>query len=150
MNLSEKLRQDMKDALKNKDKTRLSTLRFLLSQLKNREIEKRSPLVDEDIIEVIQKGIKQRKEVLPSFERVFRQDLIEQANKEMEILQSYLPAQMSEEELKKIIDEAIKETGATTLKDMGKIMGTLMPRVKGRADGKVVNELIRGRLQSSI
>ena len=147
MSLAENLEQDMKEALRNKEEKRLSTIRFLRSQIKNREIDKKLPLTDEEIIEIIQKGIKQRKEILPDLERASRQDLIEQANKEIATLQSYLPAQLSSEELKQIIGEAIKEVGATSPRDMGKVMGALMPRVKGKADGKVLSELIKALLQ---
>ena len=147
MSLAENLEQDMKEALRNKEEKRLSTIRFLRSQIKNREIDKKLPLTDEEIIEIIQKGIKQRKEILPDLERASRQDLIEQANKEIATLQSYLPAQLSSEELKQIIGEAIKEVGATSPRDMGKVMGALMPRVKGKADGKVLSELVKVLLQ---
>ena len=147
MSLAEKLEQDMKESLRNREEMRLSTIRFLRSQIKNREIDKKSPLTDEEIIEIIQRGIKQHREILPSLESTSRQDLIEQTNKEISILESYLPVQLSREELKQIIDEAIKEVGATSLKDAGKVMGALMPKVKGKADGKVASDLVKAQLQ---
>jgi uncharacterized protein len=147
MNLAEKLTQDMKEALKNKEEKKLSVIRLLRSQVKNLEIDKKAPLEDEEVIEVVQRGIKQRREIMPDLERASRNDLIEQANKEISILESYLPAQLSREELERIIDRIISETGAAGPRDMGKVMGKLMPEVKGKSDGKVVSELVKFRLQ---
>ncbi|OIN96717.1 aspartyl-tRNA amidotransferase [Candidatus Desantisbacteria bacterium CG1_02_38_46] len=146
MSLYEKLEQDMKEALRNREEIRLSTIRFLRSQIKNRQIHKKSPLTDEEIIETVQREINQRREIFPALERASRQDLIKQTNEEIVILEGYLPAQLSQEELKQIIDEVIKEVGAAGPRDMGKVMGILMPRVKGKTDGKVVSELVKVRL----
>jgi len=149
MSLQEKLLEDMKEALRNKQERRLSALRFLRSLLQSLEIEKRRPLTEEEIVEVIQKNIRQRKEVFPDYERAGRIDLLEKEKEEVAILETYLPAQLSQEELQKIVDQTILEVGATVLKDMGKVMGALMPRIKGRADGKVVSELVKARLKET-
>jgi len=147
MSLAEKLEQDMKESLKNKEESRLSTIRLLRSQIKNREIDKKAALTDEEIIEAIQKEIKQRREIIPDMERASRQDLIKQVNEEIAILEGYLPAQLSPQELKQIVDEVVKEVGASSPRDMGKVMGALMSRVKGKADGKMVSELVKACLQ---
>ncbi|OIN98917.1 aspartyl-tRNA amidotransferase [Candidatus Desantisbacteria bacterium CG_4_10_14_0_8_um_filter_48_22] len=147
MSLSEKLINDLKEALKNKQERRLSAIRFLRSLVQRREIDKRVPLTDEEILDIIQKNIKQRKEVFPNYERMNRQDLLEKEKEEVAVLEKYLPQQLSKEELQVIVDEAIKETGAATPRDIGKVMGVLMPKVKGKADGKLVGELVKARLQ---
>ncbi|PIV55366.1 aspartyl-tRNA amidotransferase, partial [Candidatus Desantisbacteria bacterium CG02_land_8_20_14_3_00_49_13] len=146
MSLSEKLINDLKEALKNKQERRLSAIRFLRSLVQRREIDKRVPLTDEEILDIIQKNIKQRKEVFPNYERMNRQDLLEKEKEEVAVLEKYLPQQLSKEELQVIVDEAIKETGAATPRDIGKVMGVLMPKVKGKADGKLVGELVKARL----
>ncbi len=146
MGVKEKIMADLKEAMKSKDMDKVSTLRLLLSEIKNKEIDKRGELTDEEIYAVIQKSVKQRKESIEQYRSGGREDLVEKEQKELEILEKYLPEQLSEDELERIIDEAIKETEATTLKDLGKVMRVVMPKVKGRADGKLVNEMVRKKL----
>ncbi len=146
MGIKEKIMADLKEAMKSKDMDKVSTLRLLLSEIKNKEIDKRGELTDEEIYAVIQKSVKQRKESIEQYRSGGREDLVEKEQKELEILEKYLPEQLSEDELERIIDEAIKETEATTLKDLGKVMRVVMPKVKGRADGKLVNEMVRKKL----
>ncbi len=146
MGLKEKIMQDMKEAMKAKDTAKVSTLRLLISEIKNKEIDKRGELTDDEILAVIQKAVKQRKESIEQYEKAGRSDLVEKEKKELEILEAYLPQPLSEEELEAIIDEAIKEAQATSVKDMGKVMKIVMPKVRGRADGKIVNQKVREKL----
>ena len=146
MGLKEKIMQDMKEAMKAKDTAKVSTLRLLISEIKNKEIDKRGELTDDEILAVIQKAVKQRKESIEQYEKAGRNDLVEKEKKELEILEAYLPQPLSEGELEAIIDEAIKEAQATSVKDMGKVMKIVMPKVRGRADGKIVNQKVREKL----
>jgi len=132
--------------MKAKDTAKVSTLRLLISEIKNKEIDKRGELTDDEILAVIQKAVKQRKESIEQYEKAGRSDLVEKEKKELEILEAYLPQPLSEEELEAIIDEAIKEAQATSVKDMGKVMKIVMPKVRGRADGKIVNQKVREKL----
>jgi uncharacterized protein YqeY len=138
----EQLDQDMKLALKNKEKTKLSTIRLLKTSIKKVEIDKRRPLTDEEVLEVIMREVKQRQDSLAEYEKAGREDLVKKEKEEMGILQSYLPEQMSEEELRSLVQQVIQEVGATSKADMGKVMGAIMPKVKGRADGRLVNRLV--------
>ena len=146
MGLQERLFEDMKSAMKSGDKVTLETLRMLRSQIKNTSISKGEDLSESDVIGVLSKEAKRRKESIDLYTEGNRQDLVQQETKELEIITSYLPELMSEAELLEIVDRTIKETGAESLKDMGKVMGAVMPRIKGRADGKAVQEIVRGRL----
>lgn len=148
MSLLEQLDQDMKTALKNKEKTRLSVIRLLKAALKNEEIKLKRTLTEEEIVTVLSREMKQRKESLEEFTKAGRDDLIQQLKEEMEILQAYLPEQLSEDELKRLISQTIAETGASSMADMGKVMGAIMPKVRGRADGALVNRLVREMLSS--
>ncbi len=146
MSLKDRLLQDMKEAMKARDQLKLSTLRLLVSEIKNKEIDAKGELKDEDILAIIQKAVKQRQDSIAQYEKGGRQDLADKEKAELEILKAYLPEELSQEEILKIIDEAIAATGATSPKEMGKVMREVMPKVKGRADGKMVNELVRKRL----
>ena len=146
MGLKEKIMADMKEAMKAKDTAKVSTLRLLLSEIKNREIDKRGELADDEVIAVIQKAVKQRKESIEQYEKAGRSELVEKEKRELEILESYLPQPLTEEELDALIDETIKEVGATSVKDMGKVMKAIMPKVRGRADGKLVDQKVREKL----
>ena len=146
MSLKDRLIQDMKEAMKARDQLRLSTLRLLISEIKNKEIEAKGELKDEDILAIIQKAVKQRQDSIAQYEKGGRQDLADKEKAELEILKAYLPEELSQEEILEIIDQAIAATGASSPKEMGKVMREVMPKVKGRADGKVVNELVRKRL----
>ena len=146
MSLKDRLLQDMKEAMKARDQLKLSTLRLLVSEIKNKEIDAKGELKDEAILAIIQKAVKQRQDSIAQYEKGGRQDLADKEKAELEILKTYLPEELSQEEILKIIDEAIAATGATSPKEMGKVMREVMPKVKGRADGKMVNELVRKRL----
>ena len=146
MGLKAQLLQDMKDAMRAKDKLRLSTIRMINSLIKNAEIEKRGELTDDEIIQLLMKYAKQRKEAIEMYEKGGRQDLVEKEKAELAVVESYLPKQMSEEEIREFVKEAIEATGASSPKDIGKVMQHVMPKVKGRADGSVVNKIVREML----
>lgn len=146
MSLLERLNQDMKTAMKNKEKTKLSVIRMLRSEIKNEEIERQHTLNDEEVIEVLMRELKKRKDALQQFEEAGRKDLVQQLQEEIAVIQPYLPEQLSEEELRELVREVLQETGATSKADMGKVMKAIMPRVKGRADGKLVNRLVQEAL----
>jgi len=143
MSLREKLLEDFKIAMREKDTVRKDAVQMVRSAVLQIEKDKRVTLDDDGIIEVIAKQIKQRKDVLPEYEKSGRQELIEQLKKEIEILLKYLPEQLTEEELEAIINEIIQDTGAQSMKDIGKVMQTVMPKVRGRADSKLVNQIVR-------
>jgi uncharacterized protein len=146
MNLEERLVKEMNEAMKSSDKLRLSTIRMIRSTVKNKEIEIRKPLDDEGIQRVIQGMVRRGEESLEQFESGGRMDLVEKESKEIEILKSFLPQSLTQEEIFKIIDQTIAETQATSLKDLGKVMKSVMPKLQGKADGKLINELVKGRL----
>lgn len=138
-----RLQQDMKEALKNHDKIRLQTIRMVLAAIKNAEIEKMHPLSDEEVAAVIQREIKMRREALEQFARGGREDLVRQTEGEIKVLEDYLPKQLDDNELKQIIMATIAEVGAQSAKEMGKVMAALMPKIRGRADGKKANALVK-------
>lgn len=146
MSLTNRLNEDMKQAMKSQEKFRLSVIRMVRSSIKNSEIELRRPLEDDEVLEVLSREIKQRRDSLQEFEKAGRQDLADNLKAELDILSEYLPAQLTEEELKHIVQQTIQEVGASSKADMGKVMGALMPKVKGRADGKIVNQLVQQSL----
>ncbi len=146
--LLNRLQNEMKEALKSKNKERLSVIRMLISEIKKEQIDKKKELSDDEITKIIQRYAKQRKDAIEQYKRANRQDLVEKEEKELNIVLEFLPKQLSREELEKIIDECINEVGATSLKDMGKVMKVVLERVKGRADGKVVSEIVRKRLET--
>lgn len=147
MNLSEKLNEDMKQAMKNRDKFRLSVIRLIRSSIKNVEIDLKRELDDQEVIEVLNRELKQRKDSLQDFEKANREDLAETVKAEIAIVSEYLPEQLSEDEIKQIVQDTILEVGASSKSEMGKVMGALMPKVKGRADGKMVNRWVQQLLQ---
>lgn len=147
MTLKEQLMQNLKDAMKNGDAIRKNTVQMARAAVLQIEKDKKIELDDEGIIEVIAKELKKRKDSLPDYEKSGRQDLVDNLRKEIKILESYLPQQLSPEELEIIVKEAINSTGAASIKDMGKVMAEIMPKVKGRADGKSINEIAKRYLQ---
>ena len=147
MLLMEKLTADMKEAMKQGEKERLSVIRLVRGAVRQAEIDGKKILSDDEVIGVIAKEVKMRRDSIEEFERGKRADLVKKAAEEISLLMPYLPSQLSIDEVKKIVEEAVAEVGATTAKDMGKVMGALMPRVKGRADGKLVNEIVRSILK---
>ena len=148
MSLLQRLDQDMKTALKESDKLKLSAIRLAKAAVKNQQIEKGRELSDEEIQSVISTLLKQRKDSIEQFSKGGRQDLADQESRELAVLQAYMPEQLSPAELDKIILQAIQESSSTDEKDMGKVMKILMPRVKGLADGKTVNIRVKELLQS--
>ena len=146
--IKDKITEDMKKALVAKDKVRLSVIRLLKSEIRYNEIEKGSELSDEDVISVLSSSIKKHKDSIEQFEKGGRKDLSSQEKAELEIIWQYMPKQLEEDELSQIVDEAIKEAGGLSPSDLGKVMKMVMPKVKGRADGKRVNELVSSKLQS--
>ena len=133
----------MKRSMKAKDGNRVSVLRFLLSSIQNREIEKKEPLDDEEVLAEITSSAKRRRESMEAFKEGDRMDLVEKEAAELAILQEYLPEQLSPDEIKDVVQEVAQAVGATSLSDLGKVMKELMPRLRGKADGKLVNEIVR-------
>ncbi len=146
MSLKDRIEEELKNALRQKEKVKLSTLRLLKASLHNAEIEKKEELNDDEVIEIVAREVKKRKEAIEEYNKGNRPDLAQKESEEKGILEEYLPEQLSEEEIKKIIDEVINEVEASEPNDVGKVMGQVMPKVKGRADGKVVNQLVREAL----
>ena len=143
MSIKETLTQDLKLALKEKDTIKKNTVQGIRAAILQFEKDNLTELNDDGILDVIAKELKKRKDVLPEYEKSGRQDLITQLNREIEIVMGYLPSQLSEDELDEIVKSAVESTGASTMKDMGKIMAEVMPKIKGRADGKLVNALAK-------
>jgi uncharacterized protein YqeY len=146
MSLEERLVEEMKQAMKSNDKLRLSTIRMIRSALKNKEIELRKKLEDEDIVKVIQGMARKGEESVEQFQIGGRMDLVEKENREIEILKSFLPQPLRQEEILEIIDQSIQETQASSLKDIGKVMKSVIPKIGGKADGKLINQLVKERL----
>ncbi|TYZ27224.1 GatB/YqeY domain-containing protein [Selenomonas caprae] len=147
MSLKEQLTTDMKEAMKSHDKDRLAVIRMVRGAIRQQEIDGQKELSDEDVIAVMSKEIKMRKDSIEEFKKGGREDLIAKTQAEIDVLMPYMPAQLSEDEVRELVKAAVAATGAATPKDMGKVMGALMPKVKGRADGKLVNTLVRSMLQ---
>ncbi|RED65714.1 GatB/YqeY domain-containing protein [Cohnella lupini] len=147
MNLAERLNEDMKKALKDGNKFRLQTIRMVRASIKNQEIELRRPLDDNELLNILSRELKQRRDSLQDFERGGREDLVSNVKAEIEIISEYLPRQLTEEEVKVIVVQTMQETGASSKADLGKLMGALMPKVKGIADGKLVNAIVQQSLQ---
>ena len=149
--LKQQLQEELKQAMLAKDELRKSVLRMLLSAINYYEIQKGGAgyeASDEDVLAVIQKEAKQRNESIEQFKNAGRQELVDKETKELEMLQVYLPEQMNEEEIRAIIKEAIAQTGASTPSDMGKVMSTAMPKLKGKADGGLVSKIVKELLLS--
>ena len=146
MNLEERLTDEMKQAMKSSDKLRLSTIRMIRSAVKNKEIELRKKLDDEEIQRVIQGMVRKGEESVEQFQSGGRMDLVEKEKKEIEILKSFLPQPIGQEEIIRIIDQSIGETQASSLKDLGKVMKSVMPKLGGKVDGRLINQLVKERL----
>lgn len=146
MSLEERLLEEMKQAMKTNDKLRLSTIRMIRSALKNKEIELRKKLEDEEAAKVIQAMVRKGEESVEQFQLGGRADLVEKEKKEIEILKSFLPQPLSQEEVLKIIEQSIQETQASSSKDIGKVMKSVMPKIAGKADGKLINQLVKEKL----
>ncbi len=141
--LKDRLKNDLKEAMKSKDTFKRDVVRFLMSAIKQVEVDERRELSDEDIQRIIQKSVKQREDAAAQYKEGGREDLFEKEMKEAEILKSYLPKQLSDEELRAIIEETIKEVGASSMKDMGKVMGAVIKKTVGQADGKRINAIVK-------
>lgn len=137
---------DIKETMKAKDSERLITLRSLHSEIKNVGIDKRKEITDEDVAAVIAKGIKQREDSIAQYTAAGRNDLVEREQKQIQIYKSYQPKQLQRDEIEALVTKIITETGATAKKDLGLVMKVLMPLVKGKADGKMVNEIVNSKL----
>ena len=148
MPLKDKLQQDMKDALRGGDKRSLGVIRLILAAIKQREVDERIELDDAQVTSVLDKMAKQRRDSLEQYEKAGRDDLAEQETFELELLKAYLPAQLGEAEVDALIDDAIQTTGASSMKDMGKVMGQLKNKLQGRADMGAVSARIKARLSA--
>lgn len=144
--LKEKIQQDVKDALKSGNSQKRMVLSMVISAVKNKEIEKRSELSDEEMVDVIASEIKKRRDSVAQYEKGGRPELAESEKQEIDILMGYMPEQMSEEEIRAEVQKAISDTGAKDVKEMGKVLGTLMPKVKGKADGQLVSQIVKEEL----
>ena len=149
MSIKDLLTEDMKQAMKAKEsgKLRLSVIRMARANIKNIEIDEKRELNDDEVLAVLMKEVKMRQDSLEEFTKAGREELVEQAKQEIAILRKYLPEQLSDEELRALVEEAVAETGAAGPKDMGKVMAALMPKTKGRADGKRINTMVRELLK---
>lgn len=146
MTLVGKIRHDLTTAMKADERARVSTLRLLLAALHNEEIELQRELRDEDAVRITRKEIKQRQESIREFGRGGREDLVQNEERELAILQEYMPEMMEEEEIERHVDEVIAGVGASEPKDLGRVMAVLMPKLAGKADGAVVNRIVREKL----
>ena len=147
MSLKQKLQEDLKSSMKNKDTVKKSVITLIRASIKQYEVDNRVELGDDEIVDLIAKQLKQTRDSREEFAKAGREDLVSKAEAEIEVLKEYLPQQLSEEELNEIVISTISEVGATSMKDMKKIMTSIMPKVKGRADGKLINELVKKNLQ---
>lgn len=143
MSTKARLAEDMKTAMKAKDTARLSTIRMINSAIKNKEIDQRRELTDEEVAAVISTAVKQRRDSIEQFKTGGRLDLVEKEEAEAAILLSYLPQQLTEDQIRDIVKSAIAETSAASAKDMGKVMKVIMPKTKGKADGALVNKVVK-------
>lgn len=146
MSIEVTLLEDMKIAMKSGDKVKLETIRMLRAQIKNANLNSKDLLPDADVLSIITKEVKRRKESIELYEKGGRDDLVKAESQELEILKSYLPAALTESEIDSIIDQAISQVHAGGIQDLGKVMGLIMPQVKGRADGKMIQERVRQKL----
>ena len=146
MSLKEQLTNDMKTAMKEKDKLTLSVLRMAKASVQNEEIQAGHDLSDEEVLTVLTKEVKQRKDSIAGFKEANRDDLVEQHEEEIQVLQRYLPTPLTTDELTAVVKEVIASEGATSMQDMGKVMGSVLAKVRGRADGKEVNQIVKALL----
>ena len=146
MSLKDRITDDVKDAMRAKDKPRLATLRLITAAIKQQEVDERIELDDTQLLSLLDKMCKQRRESISQFEKAARDDLIAQEVSELAIIKSYLPEQLGEAEIAALIDETMAATGAASIKDMGKVMGQLKPKLQGRADMAAVSAMIKAKL----
>lgn len=147
MSLMEKLMEDMKTSMKNKDTIRKNTITMVRAAVKQKEVDERKAVTEEEILEIISKQLKEKRIAIEEFKKGSREDLVKLTESEIEILLEYLPKQLSEEELEEIVLETVKEINATSMKDIGLVMKAVMPKVKGRTDGNIVNKVVKKVLE---
>ncbi len=143
MSLKEKLMEDLKTSMKNKETIRKNTVTMVRAAIKQIEVDQRRDVSDDEILEIISKQVKEKRFAIEEFKKGSREDLVELTESEIEILLEYLPKQLTEEEVEEIVIETIKEINATSMKDIGLIMKAVMPKVKGRTDGNIVNKVVK-------
>ena len=148
MSLQEQISAALKDAMRARDEVKMSTLRLVLTAIKKREKEARSLLEDQEVISVITTQIKQRRESIEQYRQAGREDLAQTEESELQILQGYMPEQVSEEEISNTLDEIIAEVGAASMKDMGKVMKAAMAKLAGKAEGGAINAMVKEKLSS--
>ena len=148
VNLKEKINSEMVSAAKAKDKIKLSAIRMIKSALHNKEIDLKRELNDEELLQVLSSIVKQRKDSIEQFTNGGRLELAEKEEKELAVVQFFMPEQLSEEEIETEIEKAIEDVGAVSVKDMGKVMKVVMPRLTGRADGKIVSDKVKAKLSA--
>ena len=146
MSLKDKLMDDLKAAMKDKDSVRKNAVQMVRASVLQVEKDNKVTLDDEGVINVVAKEVKKRKDVLPEYEKSGRPELVDELNREIEVLMAYLPKQMSEEEIEALVIDAIAQTEAKSMKDIGKVMAVIMPKTKGKADGKVINQFVKKHL----
>lgn len=146
MSLKEKLMDDLKIAMKEKDTVRKNAVQMARASILQFEKDNQKELDEQGIVEIIAKEVKKRRDVLPDYEKSGRQELIDDIKREIEVLTAYLPAQLTNDEIEAIVKDAIASTGASSMKDIGKVMAAVMPKTKGVADGKIVNEIVKKHL----
>ncbi len=147
MTTKDQLSQALQEAIRSQNRVEKSTLRMVLAEIKNTEVQKGEPVDEPMVLGIIQKEMKARREAIEEASRADRQDLITAAEAEIRVLEEYLPRPLTDAELEQLVQEVIAESGAATPRDMGRVMGELMPRIKGRADGRRASELVRQYLQ---
>lgn len=146
MSILDQLNQDMKAAMKAKDKESLQTIRMLKSALQNEQLKNQTELSEDEELTVLSREKKQRNDSLAEFKSAGRDDLVSKTERELEIVNKYLPAQLTEEEIIEIVRQTVQDTNASSMQDMGKVMGAVMPKVKGKADGGLVNRIVKNEL----
>jgi len=146
MSLKDRILQDVKDVMRARDKERLAAIRLITAAIKQREVDERIELDDEQVLLVLDRMCKQRRESISQFEKAGRDDLIAKELSELDIIQGYMPKQLDDDEIAALIDAAMADTSASSIKDMGKVMGQLKPRLQGRADMSAVSAMIKSRL----
>ena len=148
MSLLKRLQTDMITAMKNRNKDTLAVVRMLKASVQNAQIEVGHDLTPDEEVAVMSREYKQRKESLEEFQKAGRQDLIDKTNNELKVVEKYMPKQLSADDVKKIVTETVQQVGAASMKDFGKVMGAVMPKVKGQADGKLVNQTVKETLSN--
>ena len=147
MTLQEEISAALKDAMRARDEAKLSSLRLVLTSIKNREKEVRRSLEDQEVVTVISTQIKQRREAIEQYRKAGREDLAQAEENELQVLQAYMPQQLTESELEMALEEIVAEVGAVSMKDMGKVMKIAVAKLVGRADGGVINAMVRTKLE---